>query len=71
MLSWTPRSLFEMFAAVQTVDVHIPATDGRERQLTRYAQPELALLLNRRKLDPPDQPPPKISAAEAAQAKPV
>ena len=34
----TPRSLFEKFAAVQMIDVHIPTTDGRELQLTRYTQ---------------------------------
>jgi transposase len=30
----TPRSLFEKFAAVQMIDVHIPTTDGRELRLT-------------------------------------
>ena len=69
----TPRSLFEKFAAVQMIDVHIPTTDGRELQLTRYTQPEpeLTLLLNRLKLDLPDQPPPKITAAEAATIRPL
>ena len=28
----TPRSVFEKFAAVQMIDVHIPTTDGRELQ---------------------------------------
>jgi hypothetical protein len=48
----TPRSAFEKFAAVQMIDLHIPTTDGREVQLTRYTQPEpeLMLLLNRLKL---------------------
>jgi hypothetical protein len=69
----TPRSLFEKFAAVQMIDVLIPTTDGRELQLSRYSQPEpeLMLLLNRLKLDLPDQPPPKITAAQAAAAQPV
>jgi Transposase DDE domain len=69
----TPRSLFEKFAAVQMIDVHIPTTDGRELQLTRYTQPEpeLTLLLDRLRLDLPDQPPPKITAAEATQAHPM
>jgi hypothetical protein len=69
----TPRSLFEKFAAVQMIDVHIPTTDGRELQLTRYTQPEpeLTLLLNRLKLDLPDQPPPKITSAEAAALRPL
>jgi len=69
----TPRSLFDKFAAVQMIDVHIPTTDGRELQLTRHTQPEpeLALLLNRLKLELPDQPAPKITAAEAASANPL
>jgi Transposase DDE domain len=36
----TARSLLEKIAAVQMTDVHIPTTDGRELQLTRYTQPE-------------------------------
>jgi len=69
----TPRSLFEKFAAVQMIDVHIPTSDGRELQLTRYTQPEpeLTLLLRRLRLGLPKQPPPKITAAEAASAHPV
>ena len=35
----TPRSLFEKFAAVQMIDVHIPTTDGRELQLTATPNP--------------------------------
>ena len=68
----TPRSLFEKFSAVQMIDVHIPTTDGRELQLTRYTQPEteLMLLLERLRLDLPDQPPPKITAAQAAPSPP-
>jgi DDE family transposase len=69
----TPRSLFEKFAVVQMIDVHIPTTDGRELQLTRYTQPEpeLTLLLRRLKLELPNQPPPKITAAQAAAALPL
>ena len=65
----TPRSVFEKFAAVQMIDVHLPTTDGRELVLTRYTepQPELKLLLNKLKLDMPAQPPPKISAAALAR----
>ena len=61
----TPRSVFEKFAAVQMIDVHIPTTDGRELQLTRYTQPEaeLMLLLDQLKLDLPEQPPPRPPAA--------
>jgi transposase len=66
----TPRSVFEKFAAVQMIDVHIPTADGRELQLTRTTQPEreLTLLLHRLKLELPDQPPPKITSAQAATA---
>jgi len=66
----TARSALEKFAAVQMVDVHIPTTDGRELMLTRYTQPEreLQLLLEQLRLQLPDQPPPKISAAQAASA---
>ena len=61
----TPRSVFEKFAAVQLIDVHLPTTDGRELVLTRYTEPEpeLSLLLNKLKLELPIQPPPKITAA--------
>jgi len=69
----TARSALEKFAAVQMVDVHIPTTDGREVLLTRYTQPEpeLALLLEQLNLTLPAQPPPKISAAQAATAHAV
>jgi hypothetical protein len=64
----TARSALEKFAAVQMVDVRIPSTDGRELLLTRYTQPEqeLELLLERLRLALPAQPPPKISATQAA-----
>jgi hypothetical protein len=47
------------------IDVHLPTTDGREIVLTRFTEPEpdLRLLLDRLKLQPPIQPPPKIAAA--------
>jgi len=69
----TARSALEKFAAVQMVDVHIPTTDGREVLLTRYTQPEpeLALLLEQMRLTLPPQPPPKITAAQAATAHTV
>ena len=49
------------------------ATDARELMLTRYTQPEaeLKLLLERLKIALPPQPPPKITAAQAAVATPV
>ncbi len=65
----TPRAAFETFAGVQMIDVRIPTTDGREIELTRFTepQPDLALLLDRLKLQLPPQPPPKITAPSAAQ----
>jgi transposase len=69
----TARSVLEKFAAVQLIDVHVPTTDGRELQLTRYTQPEpeLQLLLERLRLDLPVQPPPKITAAQVGSTMPV
>ena len=65
--------MFEKFAAVQMIDVHVPTTDGRELVLTRYTQPEpeLALLLEQLKLDLPAQPLPKINAKTGRSAIPV
>ncbi len=61
--SLTPRSVLETFAAVQMIDLHVPTTDGRELQLTRYTEPEpeLKLLLDKLKLTLPAQPRPKIT----------
>jgi transposase len=69
----TPRSVLEKFSAVQMIDVHVPTTDGRELQLTRYTQPEpeLSLLLEKLKLELPAQPPPKITVAAVASPPPV
>lgn len=64
----TPRSVLEKLGAIQMLDVHLPTTDGREVILTRYTQPEPGqrLLLEKLKLKLPDQPPPKITAAQAS-----
>jgi len=69
----TPRSVLEKFAAVQMIDVHLPTTDGRELLITRYTEPEteLKLLLNKLKLDLPDQPPPKITLAAPVPPTPL
>ena len=66
----TPRSVLELFAALQMIDVHLPTTDGRKIILTRTTQPEpeLKLLLDKLKLELPAQPLPKISAAQATSA---
>jgi DDE family transposase len=62
----TPRSALEKFAAVQMIDLHVPATDGRELMLTRYTEPEpeLRLLLDKLKLTLPSQPQPKITETQ-------
>jgi hypothetical protein len=69
----TARSALEKFAAIQMIDVHLPTTDGREIQLTRYTQPEpeLNLLISRLKLQLPPQPPPRITTSALAQAHPM
>ena len=69
----TPRSVLEKFAAMQMIDVHLPATDGRELILTRYTEPEpeLSLLLDKLKLELPVQPPPKITASVPAPPTPL
>jgi transposase len=62
----TPRSVLEKLGAMQMIDVYLPTTDHREVILTRYTQPEpdQRLLLEKLKLKLPDQPPPKITAAQ-------
>ena len=69
----TTHSVLEKFSAVQMIDVRIPTSDRRELTLTRYTQPEpeLMLLLERLKLTLPAQPPPRITATQAAAATPV
>ncbi len=62
----TTRSALEKFGAMQMIDVHIPTSDGREVILSRYTQPEAEqkILLEKLKLKLPEQPPPKITAAQ-------
>ena len=60
----TPRSVLDKMAAIQMVDVHLPTTDGRAVLLSRYTEPEpeQALLLQRLKINLPNQPPPRIAS---------
>lgn len=62
----TARSVLEKLATMQMIDVHLPTTDGREVILTRYTQPEpeQRLLLEKLKLQLPEQPPPKITSRQ-------
>jgi transposase len=65
----TPREVIAKFRTLQMVDVHLPTTDGRELTLSRYTQPESEhrMLLDQLRLTLPNQPPPKITAAQARQ----
>jgi len=67
----TARAVLEKMAALHMIDVHLPTTDGRSVILTRYTQPEVdqKLLLEKLKLILPDQPPPKITAAQVPKLK--
>ncbi|MGH6841409.1 MAG: hypothetical protein ACREDV_04855 [Methylocella sp.] len=64
----TPPAVLEKFAAMQMIDVELPAPDGRRIILSRYTEPEddQKLLLLRLQLQLPAQPPPKIAARAAA-----
>jgi Transposase DDE domain len=68
----TPREVIAKFKTMQMVDVHIPTTDGRELLLSRYTQPEPEhrMLLQQLRLSLPEQPPPKIAAAQVRQHAP-
>jgi transposase len=64
----TPRAVLEKLAAIQTIDVWLPTTDGRYLVMPRYTEPEadLALLLHQLKLILPKQPLPRLVGALAA-----
>ena len=65
----TPREVIDKFKTMQMVDVQLPTSDGRELTLSRYTQPEAEhrMLLDQLRLSLPGQPPPKITAKQAAQ----
>lgn len=60
----TARAILEKLSTIQRVDVHLPATDGRQFVLPRYTQPnaDQRLLLQRLKLTLPEPSPPRIQA---------
>lgn len=64
----TARAALEKLSAISMIDVHLPTTDGRTLQLSRYTQPEkeTQILLEKLKLELPSQPPPKITAPAGA-----
>jgi hypothetical protein len=59
----TPRQVLDHLGKMQMIDVHLPATDGRELLLRRRTEPntEQQLLLTQLQLELPQQPPPKIT----------
>ena len=65
----TPREVLDKFKTMRMVDVQLPTTDGRELMLSRYTQAEAEhrILLDPLRLSLPGQPPPKITAKQAAQ----
>lgn len=69
----SPRAVLEKLAAIQTLDVWLPTTDGRYLVLPRYTEPEadLALLLHQLKLVLPRQPQPRLVGAPAATMPPL
>jgi hypothetical protein len=69
----TPRAVLETFAAMQMIDVRIPTTDGRALLMSRHTEPPAALkvLIGQLRLQLPDQPPPRITAADVAPLQPV
>ena len=66
----TPRAVLDKMAAIQMVDVYLPATDGRTVVLARYTEPEpdQAVLRQQMKMHLPAQPPPRIAAANVPAA---
>lgn len=67
----TARAALEKLSAISMIDVHLPTTDGRTLQLSRYTQPEkeTQILLEKLNLELPSQPPPKITAPARAIPK--
>jgi hypothetical protein len=65
-LGLTPRSVLDKMAAIQMVDVRVPTTDGRIIILSRYTESEAdqTILLQRLKMNLPNQPPPRVIAAD-------
>jgi transposase len=66
----TPRAVLEKLAAIQTLDVCLPTTDGRTLVMPRYTEPEadLALLLHQLRIVLPKQPLPRLVAAPPVTA---
>jgi transposase len=67
----TPSAVMEKLGTIQMIDVCIPTCDGRWLILPRYTQADrdLQLLLHHLQLEPPSQPPPRITTAALPTAK--
>jgi hypothetical protein len=67
------RTFLPEFAAVQLLDVRLPATDGREIEIARYIHPgkDLQFLLHQLQLPLPEQAPPKIQAPVPASLEKI
>ena len=66
------KDLLEQLGAIQMIDVHLPATDGRCLVMPRHTEPEpeQQLLLDKLELHLPEQPPPRIYASQMAALAP-
>ena len=62
----TPGEVLKSLSAIQSVDVHVPITDGRELIMPRYTEPEAQqeMILEKLNLQLPKQPPPRIRSGE-------
>jgi transposase len=60
----TPSAVLEKLAEIQMIDVWIPTVDQRWLILPRYTQPssDTKLLIEKLKLELPNQPPPRLTA---------
>ena len=60
----SPMKALALLSTLQSADIVLPITDGREIRLRRITEPEpdVALLLYQLKLTLPNQPPPRITA---------
>jgi hypothetical protein len=70
----TPRAVLEKSKAIQLIDVHFATTDGRTVVLSRFTQPEAEhkMLLHGLKLQLPEQPNPRLTAAgKPAEPRPL
>ena len=58
----TAGDVLDKLSKIMMIDVLIPTADGRILEMCRYTQPELEhrIILDKLKMDLPEQPPPKV-----------